>query len=89
MLEEIKKTAAFIDAATDSFAPEVGVILGTGLGGFADKIETRFAIEYKDIPGFPVSTVEGHKGRMIFGMAAGSWPCRAVSTITKATACSR
>ena len=42
MLEEIKKTAAFIDAATDSFAPEVGVILGTGLGGFADKIETRF-----------------------------------------------
>ena len=41
MLEEIKKTAAFIDAATDSFAPEVGVILGTGLGGFADKIETR------------------------------------------------
>ena len=71
MLEEIKKTAAFIDAATDSFAPEVGVILGTGLGGFADKIETRFAIEYKDIPGFPVSTVEGHKGRMIFGMVEG------------------
>ena len=91
MLEEIKKTAAFIDAATDSFAPEVGVILGTGLGGFADKIETRFAIEYKDIPGFPVSTVEGHKGRMIsaWSRAAGSWPCRAVSTITKATACSR
>ena len=71
MLEEIKKTAAFIDAPTDPFAPEVGVILGTGLGGFADKIETRFAIEYKDIPGFPVSTVEGHKGRMIFGMVEG------------------
>ena len=49
----------------------MGVILGTGLGGFADKIETRFAIEYKDIPGFPVSTVEGHKGRMIFGMVEG------------------
>ena len=50
MLEEIKKTAAFIDAATSSFAPEVGIILGTGLGGFADKIDTAFAIEYKDIP---------------------------------------
>ena len=49
MLEEIKKTAAFIDAATSSFAPEVGIILGTGLGGFADKIDTAFAIEYKDI----------------------------------------
>ncbi len=71
MLEEIKKTAAFIDAATSSFAPEVGIILGTGLGGFADKIDTAFAIEYKDIPGFPVSTVEGHKGRMIFGTVEG------------------
>lgn len=37
----------------------MGIILGTGLGGFADKIDTAFAIEYKDIPGFPVSTVEG------------------------------
>ena len=71
MLEEIKKTAAFIDAATRSFAPEVGIILGTGLGGFAEKIDTAFAIEYKDIPGFPVSTGEGHKGRMIFGTVEG------------------
>ena len=71
MLEEIKKTAAFNDAATSSFAPEVGIILGTGLGGIADKIDTAYAIEYKDIPGFPVSTVEGHKGRMIFGTVEG------------------
>ena len=49
----------------------MGIILGTGLGGFADKIDTAFAIEYKDIPGFPVSTVEGHKGRMIFGTVEG------------------
>ena len=61
MLEEIKKTAAFIDAATSSFAPEVGIVLGTGLGDFADRIETRHALDYKDIPGFPVSTVEGRK----------------------------
>lgn len=71
MFEEIKKTAAFIKAQTGDFTPEVGVVLGTGLGGFADRIETEYALEYKDIPGFPVSTVEGHKGRLIFGRIAG------------------
>ncbi len=71
MLEEIKKTAAFIQAETRDFAPEVGIVLGTGLGDFADRIDTQFAIEYKNIPGFPVSTVEGHKGRMIFGTVEG------------------
>lgn len=71
MLEEIKKTAAFIQAETRDFAPEVGIVLGTGLGDFADRIDTQFAIEYKNIPGFPVSTVEGHKGRMIFGTIEG------------------
>ena len=71
MLEEIKKTAAFIQAETRNFAPEVGIVLGTGLGDFADRIDTQFAIEYKQIPGFPVSTVEGHKGRLIFGEAGG------------------
>ena len=71
MLEEIKKTAAFIQAETRDFAPEVGIVLGTGLGDFADRIDTQFAIEYKQIPGFPVSTVEGHKGRMIFGTVEG------------------
>ena len=71
MLEEIKKTAAFIRSATGDFAPEVGIVLGTGLGDFADRIETRHALDYKDIPGFPVSTVEGHKGRLIFGEAGG------------------
>ena len=62
MLEEIKKTAAFIDAATSSFAPEVGIILGTGLGGFADKIDTAFAIEYKDIPVSPFRPSRGTRG---------------------------
>ena len=71
MLEEIKKTAAFVRTRTEDFAPEVGIILGTGLGDFADKIDARFIIEYKDVPGFPVSTVEGHKGRMIFGEIEG------------------
>ena len=71
MSEEIKKTAAWIKEQTADFRPEVGVILGTGLGDFAEQIEACHSIEYKSIPGFPVSTVEGHKGRLIFGILEG------------------
>ena len=71
MLEAIKQTAAWIKAATNDFTPEVGIILGTGLGDFGDKIEAAYVLDYKEIPGFPVSTVEGHKGRMIFGTVEG------------------
>ena len=71
MLNEIKKSAAYIAAQTEDFRPEVGIILGTGLGDFADHIEVKYSLEYKDIPGFPVSTVEGHKGRLIFGHIEG------------------
>ncbi len=71
MLEAIKKTAAWIKQATDNFTPEVGIILGTGLGDFGEKIEAAHILDYASIPGFPVSTVEGHKGRMIFGTIEG------------------
>ncbi len=71
MLEEIKKTAAWIQAQTAGFRPEVGIVLGTGLGDFAEQIEAAYSLDYKSIPGFPVSTVEGHKGRLIFGMLEG------------------
>ena len=71
MLNEIKKSAAYVAAQTENFNPEVGIILGTGLGDFADNIEVKYSLEYKDIPGFPVSTVEGHKGRLIFGHIEG------------------
>ena len=71
MLNEIKKSAAHIAAQTNDFCPEVGIILGTGLGDFADNIDEKYSLEYKDIPGFPVSTVEGHKGRLIFGYIEG------------------
>lgn len=71
MLEEIKKTAAFVKTRIGDFEPEVGVILGTGLGGFADKIDAKYVIEYGEIPGFPRSTVQGHAGRMIFGLVEG------------------
>ena len=71
MLERIKETAAFIQARIENFQPEVGIILGTGLGDFADRIDEKYSIDYKEIPNFPVSTVEGHKGKLIFGLLEG------------------
>ena len=49
------------------FAPEIALILGSGLGDMAEEVEDKIAIDYKDIPNFPVSTVQGHKGRLVFG----------------------
>jgi purine-nucleoside phosphorylase len=71
MLERIKKTASFIHDKVGGFEPEVGIILGTGLGGLVESIDIAASLEYKDIPGFPVSTVEGHSGRLIFGHLGG------------------
>ena len=70
MLDRIKSTACFIRNKV-AFEPEVGIILGTGLGGLADGIDTVASLDYHEIPDFPVSTVEGHKGRLIFGMLGG------------------
>jgi purine-nucleoside phosphorylase len=66
MLEKINETTEFLKSKgiTES---DVGIILGTGLGGLAAKIENRIEIDYKDIPNFPVSTVEGHDGKLIYG----------------------
>lgn len=71
MLNTIKQTAHFLNEKSDNFAPEVGIVLGTGLGDFANNIDVKYSIEYSEIPNFPVSTVQGHKGRMIFGYIAG------------------
>lgn len=53
------------------FEPEFGIILGTGLGALVDRIEVVKTIEYKEIPHFPISTVESHSGRLIFGELSG------------------
>ncbi len=66
MLQRIKSIVEFIQAKVDT-SPELGIILGTGLGGLVNEIEVEVSIPYKDIPGFPVSTVEGHSGTLIFG----------------------
>lgn len=52
--------------------PLTGIILGTGLSGLADEIEVQDALPYQEIPGFPVSTVEGHPGRLLFGTLGGA-----------------
>ncbi|MDR1022631.1 MAG: purine-nucleoside phosphorylase [Prevotellaceae bacterium] len=70
MLEKIKESATFINSKV-SIEPEVGIILGTGLGGLVHSIENQEVLEYKDIPNFPLSTVEGHSGRLIFGTLGG------------------
>lgn len=70
MLQQIKETASFIKGRV-TIEPEVGIILGTGLGGLVKDITEQQVLEYKDIPNFPVSTVEGHSGRLIFGMLGG------------------
>lgn len=49
------------------FEPKIALILGSGLGDFADTIEIKTTIDYRDIEGFPTSTVLGHKGRFVFG----------------------
>ena len=70
-MQDILRAADYLRSVTSDFKPEVAIILGTGLGDFADNIEVHTSIEYKDIPNMPVSTVEGHKGRLIFGTIAG------------------
>lgn len=66
MLEKILETASFIKE-TIKAQPEIGIILGTGLGGLASEIEVIKSIDYSQIPNFPVSTVEGHAGKLIYG----------------------
>ncbi len=70
MLQKIKHTSDFI-RQTINFEPEVGIILGTGLGGLVKEIENQHSLDYSEIPNFPVSTVEGHHGKLIFGTLGG------------------
>jgi purine-nucleoside phosphorylase len=69
-VERIEAAASVIRART-RIAPRVAIILGTGLGGLAREIESPVIIEYGDIPGFPLSTVESHAGRLLVGHMSG------------------
>ena len=66
MLERIQETAAFLKGKMHT-QPETAIILGTGLGSLAGEITEKYEIRYEEIPNFPVSTVEGHSGKLIFG----------------------
>lgn len=63
--------AAYVKEAASGFSPRVGIVLGSGLGDLADKIEEVASIDYADIPHFPRSTVAGHAGRLILGRLGG------------------
>lgn len=67
MWDKVQETVAFLNTKTNDYRPEFGVILGSGLGNFIEDIKIDFVIEYKDIPNFPISTVQGHKGALVFG----------------------
>ncbi|CAH1197377.1 Purine nucleoside phosphorylase 1 [Paenibacillus allorhizoplanae] len=70
MIQEIQEAAAFIKKETN-MTPQIGLILGSGLGVLADLIEEPIVIDYSRIPHFPVSTVEGHAGELVVGSIKG------------------
>ena len=66
LFDQVERAAGVVRGRT-RLQPEVGIILGTGLGGLSDEISTETAIPYQDLPGFPLSTVESHAGRLLLG----------------------
>jgi len=70
--QKIQETADFLKSRT-KVVPQIGIILGTGLGGLVKEIEIIDTIPYETIPNFPVSTVESHAGKLIFGRLSGKY----------------
>lgn len=69
--ERIREAAAYITEKAGGLRPKIGLILGSGLGVLADLIESAIALDYSEIPHFPVSTVEGHAGELLLGNVKG------------------
>lgn len=72
MLDLIRETADYIKMKVGKM-PKYGIILGTGLGDLADKMDITAELDYHEIPNFPISTVEGHSGKLIFGNLGGKY----------------
>jgi len=71
MFHLIEETTSFIKHRIGDFTPEFGIILGTGLGKLAEEVEISYQLMYANIPNFPISTVEFHTGKLIFGTLRG------------------
>lgn len=69
--EQLHETASVIQQRNPGFHPKVGIILGSGLGDFADGFADKVVIPYKDLPHFPTSSVPGHAGRLVLGKVGG------------------
>ena len=69
--EKIKRAAEYIRSLLQGRVPSVGIVLGSGLGKLAERVESPITIPYREIPGFPVSTAIGHKGNLICGYMSG------------------
>ena len=70
-IQKIKDIVSVLEGRLGGFTPEIGIVLGSGLGSLANSIENPITVPYKDLPGFPVSTAVGHKGNFIAGTLSG------------------
>ncbi len=71
MFQAVHETVQYIKQKTNSFEPELGIVLGTGLGGLVADIQVEYSLMYSNIPNFPISTLEFHSGKLIFGTLNG------------------
>lgn len=71
MLQALNESIKYIKHKIGDFEPEIGIVLGTGLGGLVNEIEVAYSIMYASIPNFPISTLEFHSGKLIFGTLQG------------------
>ncbi|MEJ8801615.1 purine-nucleoside phosphorylase [Pontibacter sp. H249] len=71
MMQLLQESTSYLQHRIGNFSPEFGIILGTGLGALVNDVEIEHSISYAEIPNFPVSTVESHSGKLIFGKLAG------------------
>ncbi|PSR53811.1 purine-nucleoside phosphorylase [Adhaeribacter arboris] len=69
-MQRLQDATDYLIQQTNSFVPAYGIILGTGLGALVNDIDIQYSISYDEIPHFPVSTVESHSGKLIFGQLA-------------------
>ena len=67
----MNKATVFIRSKTPNIKPKIGIILGSGLGTFADLVDDQILISYDDLPGFPKAGVQGHAGNLVLGSIQG------------------